>query len=98
MAQFARTPVADLYDTPAWTSHVSAGDSLITDPQTQLNAVGRHHPGSYGTNGHSYGGTANFIYVDGHVEKKNIAQTMGAGTAWEWGDRYFSISGNNTVR
>jgi prepilin-type N-terminal cleavage/methylation domain-containing protein/prepilin-type processing-associated H-X9-DG protein len=56
---------------------------------TELNAVGRHHPG-----GDEWGGTANFIYTDGHVERKTVMQTM---VAREWGDRYYSVTGDNVV-
>lgn len=87
----AATPIQSLYTADQLAGHMAAGDSLIADPQTQLNAVGRQHPGNYG----KYGGTTNFIYVDGHVERKNVVQTMGA--SWEWGDAYYSLTGNNSV-
>ncbi|HVT82886.1 MAG TPA: prepilin-type N-terminal cleavage/methylation domain-containing protein [Phycisphaerae bacterium] len=96
--QFARPDINDLYDKTQLASHEGAGDSLITDPQTQLNAVGRQHPGGYSAGGRNFGGTANFIYMDGHIERKNVAQTMGAGGAWEWGDAYYTITGNTSVR
>jgi len=54
-----------------------------------INAVGRHHPG-----GDEYGGTANFLYCDTHVERKTIFQTMEHG---EWGDRFYSL-GDDPVR
>ncbi len=56
----------------------------------ETNAVGRHHPG-----GDKFGGTANFLYIDGHVERKTIHQTL---EAREWGDRYWGITGENRVR
>lgn len=57
---------------------------------SELNAVGRHHPG-----GDPYtGGTANFLYADAHVERKSVLQTV---KDWEWGLRYYSITGNNKV-
>ena len=55
----------------------------------ETNAVGRHHPG-----GDALGGTANFTYTDGHVERKTIRDTL---HAREWGDRYYSITGRNEV-
>lgn len=63
---------------------------LISGAQgTELNAVGRHHPG-----GDKYGGTANFLYCDGHVARKTVWQTM---NDREWGDRYYSVTGDNKV-
>ncbi len=62
---------------------------LIEDDVTSLNAVGRHHDG-----GDALGGAANFVYADGHVERKTVAQTL---TDREWGDRFYTISGNNDV-
>ncbi len=56
---------------------------------SEANAVGRHHPG-----GDKLGGTANFLYADGHVERKTIRQTL---ERWEWGRRYYSLSGYNKV-
>lgn len=63
---------------------------LIEDERTQLNVVGRHHPG-----GDNFGGTTNFTYADGHVERKTIAQTI---LNREWGDKFYSLTGNNTVK
>jgi prepilin-type N-terminal cleavage/methylation domain-containing protein/prepilin-type processing-associated H-X9-DG protein len=57
---------------------------------SELNAVGRHHPGGGGY----VGGTANFVYADGHVEKKSVLQTIQTG---DWGTRYYSINGNNKI-
>lgn len=56
-----------------------------------LDALGRHHPGGDDL----YGGTANFLYVDTHVERKTIIETM---KRFEWGDRYYSLTGNNSVQ
>jgi prepilin-type processing-associated H-X9-DG protein len=65
--------------------------NLLDNPGiSELNAVGRHHPG-----GDDYtGGTANFLYGDGHVEKKSLLQTV---KNWEWGLKYYAISGENKV-
>lgn len=52
-------------------------------------AVGRHHTGR-----DDFGGTGNFAFVDGHVETTNIAKTV---VKRRWGDRYYSITGNNTI-
>lgn len=56
---------------------------------SELNAVGRHHPG-----GDQLGGSTNFLYVDGHVERKTLLQTL---ENREWGDHYYSITGPNKV-
>ena len=55
----------------------------------ETNAIGRHHPG-----GDQLGGTANFVYTDGHVELKTVLQTM---KNREWGEAYYSITGRNEV-
>ncbi len=98
---FIPTDVSSLYDINTLNSYANSGQQLIEDSSSQLNAVGRNHPGSYSHNGKNYGGSTNFLYVDGHVERKNIAQTVvdQANTAnWEWGDRYYAINGDNRVR
>jgi prepilin-type processing-associated H-X9-DG protein len=33
--------------------------------------------------------TTNFLYCDGHVENKNIVETING--KWEWGDRMYSM-------
>lgn len=65
--------------------------SLMDNPGvSELNAVGRSHPG-----GDAYcGGAANFLYADGHVEKKSVLQSI---QGWEWGLYYYSLSGQNKV-
>ncbi len=60
------------------------GANLIEDGNSQLNAVGRHHPG----------GRANFGYIDGHVEAKTLEETI---KFREWGNQVWSLSGNNQV-
>jgi prepilin-type N-terminal cleavage/methylation domain-containing protein/prepilin-type processing-associated H-X9-DG protein len=54
----------------------------------EINAVGRHHPG-----GDRLGGAANFLYVDGHVERKTILETI---KQRQWGEAYYSLTGENT--
>lgn len=66
------------------------GENMIEDSNSTLNAVGRHHPG--GDN--EYGGTANFVFVDGHVENMTVLDSI---RQMKWGDRFFSLSGNNAV-
>ncbi len=55
-----------------------------------LNAVGRTHPG--GDAGKAYGGTANFAFVDGHVERTTVRETISKKL---WGDRFYSLTGRN---
>ncbi len=55
----------------------------------ETNAVGRHHPG-----GDKLGGTANFVFVDGHVERQTILQSL---KDRQWGDKYYALTGNTTV-
>ncbi len=58
---------------------------------TELNAVGRHHPGG----DDDFGGTANFLYTDGSVDRKRIKDTL---DKREWGDRYYSLNGKSEVK
>jgi len=64
---------------------------LMDNPAVaETNAVGRSHPG-----GDAFtGGAANFLYADGHVEKKSVLQTI---EGWEWGLYYYSLSGKNKI-
>jgi prepilin-type N-terminal cleavage/methylation domain-containing protein/prepilin-type processing-associated H-X9-DG protein len=55
----------------------------------EINVVGRHHPG-----GDRFGGTANFLFTDGHVSRTTILQTM---RQWQWGSAYYSLTGKNKV-
>jgi prepilin-type N-terminal cleavage/methylation domain-containing protein/prepilin-type processing-associated H-X9-DG protein len=64
------------------------GPNMIRDGNTILNAVGRTHPGGDRT----YGGTANFSYVDGHVERSTILDTI---RKKRWGDRFYTLTGAN---
>lgn len=64
----------------------------FTNSQCNLSAVGRIHPGGGAVAG--YGGASNFVFVDGHVERKNIVETI---RARQWGDRFYSLTGPNKV-
>jgi len=64
------------------------GVNMINDANTTLNAVGRQHPGGDKT----YGGTANFVFVDGHCENMTVRDSI---QKRKWGDRFYSISGRN---
>jgi len=61
-----------------------ARDLIDAGTETSLNAVGRHHPGK----------RANFLFVDGHVEAMTLKETVEQRL---WGDRYWSLTGNNRV-
>lgn len=64
---------------------------LLDTPGTpETNVVGRHHPGGDALSG----GAANFLYADGHVERKGIVQTL---ANKEWGLKYYAISGVNDI-
>lgn len=63
---------------------------LIDDPDAaSLNAVGRTHT----TSDKRVGGSANFVFVDGHVSRTTVLQTLNDRL---WGDRFFSLTGSNT--
>lgn len=66
------------------------GDAMIRDGNSILNAVGRHHPGA---RDRAYGGTANFVFVDGHVERMTVLESI---RQQKWGDRIYSLTGRNT--
>ena len=63
---------------------------VLGELNTEVQVVGRHHG-----QGDKFGGTANFLYIDGAVARKTIHQTL---KQQEWGDRFYSITGNNEVR
>ncbi len=67
------------------------GDGMIDDPDTQLNAIGRHHPGGSDS---TYGGSTNFGMVDGSVKNSTILDTIEKKL---WGDRVWSLTGVNQV-
>ena len=80
------------YNLKPYAAMMGAAPAEIIDcaPGHEVNSVGRHHPG--GDN--KYGGTANFLYVDGHVARKTILETL---KDREWGHRYYGITGKNKV-
>jgi prepilin-type processing-associated H-X9-DG protein len=60
------------------------GRHEVNNELTRLNAVGRHHGN----------GRANYAFVDGHVDLMDLRQTVKDRL---WGDRFYSITGNNEV-
>lgn len=63
--------------------------SLIDSQSPALNAVGRVHAGGDS----KYGGTANFVFVDGHVQRLNVIETVRERL---WGEKFYSLTGTNT--
>jgi len=55
---------------------------------SEFNVIGRHHPGKG-----KFGGTTNFLYLDGSVQRKDVYQTL---KNREWGSAYYTIAGTNT--
>lgn len=64
--------------------------SLLDPGFSTLNATGRHHPG--GSN--DIGGTANYSFLDGHVERTDIYETV---LDEKWGDGYYTITGTKDI-
>lgn len=67
--------------------YVSLGqvpEGAIADPNTELNAVGRHHTGN----------AANFAFLDGHLETMTVQNSV---LQRKWGDKFYSISGDNRI-
>lgn len=67
----------------------SAVGAIEGSLDSQLNAIGRHHPGS-----DKLGGTTNFLYADGSVQRKFILQTL---QDREWGDKFYSLTGGDEL-
>ncbi len=68
-------------------AEIEEGSDLTSSATfSQLNAIGRHHPG-----GDKLGGTANFMFVDGHVERTTIIKTI---QDRKWGDAMYSVTGS----
>ncbi len=80
-------------DPPAYFISVGAG---IPNPDTTLDFVGRNHGKlAHGTISTSTSSTAwdlgksNFLYVDGHVETKHVAETVYPRT--QWGEKFYDL-------
>ncbi len=83
-ARFLYPPKSSIYE------QSSLGPNMISDANSTLNSVGRHHTGGDDT----YGGTSNFVFADGHVARMTVLQSVEDRL---WGDRFYSLSGNNVV-
>lgn len=73
---------------------VRQAKSLIETNKSELNAVARDHPWADRTYRKTFGGSANFLYLDAHAENDTIYNTV---EDRKWGDRYYSLSGANEV-
>lgn len=66
----------------------AVGEALMEDSQGEISAIARHHAGK-----DKFGGSSNFLFVDGHVGKYTIWQTQSERL---WGDKVYSLSGSGT--
>jgi prepilin-type N-terminal cleavage/methylation domain-containing protein/prepilin-type processing-associated H-X9-DG protein len=82
--RFAYPSINDLF------ADGSVPDGAIGDGAgTTLNLVGRTHKGKRDR----FGGAANFVFVDGHVEFLTVAETIERRL---WGDQFWSLTGGGT--
>ncbi|QOJ00708.1 MAG: prepilin-type N-terminal cleavage/methylation domain-containing protein [Phycisphaeraceae bacterium] len=78
-------------DTRIWSLDDNrSGEFAIDNNQTDLNVVGRSHPGG----DKKYGGTANFVFCDGHGERMTVRESIQKRL---WGDRFYGLTGGNRV-
>jgi prepilin-type N-terminal cleavage/methylation domain-containing protein/prepilin-type processing-associated H-X9-DG protein len=70
-------------------SYARIGPDMIGHDTDMLNAVGRSHPSS----DKYIGGSANFVFVDGHVDRLSVRESLRKKL---WGDRFYSLTGQNT--
>jgi prepilin-type N-terminal cleavage/methylation domain-containing protein/prepilin-type processing-associated H-X9-DG protein len=88
------TPPVRSADRPAWfypdNGEILASDQLpgndLFGSASELNAVGRRHSGK---GDKAFGGTSNYAFLDGHVERLDIKASS---NGRKWGDRFYSIS------
>ncbi len=64
-------------------------NGLIDGALHPLNTVGRQQPGSKGP----YGGSSHFVFLDGHVDRMNVVETVKKRL---WGEKFYSLSGAGT--
>jgi len=77
--RFFYAPLSTLYEDD---KDPTAGN--IRSPERHINLVGKHHPGK----------TANFVFLDGHVDTLKLRETIEKKL---WGDRIYTLSGDNAV-
>lgn len=67
------------------------GVGMISDGAlTTMNAVGRNHKVAKD----AYGGSSDFAYCDGHVERSFLIKTI---EQRRWGERFWSLTGSGTL-
>ncbi|HVT89868.1 MAG TPA: type II secretion system protein [Tepidisphaeraceae bacterium] len=66
----------------------------ISASKTRLDWVGRNHYPAFDQTGFNIG-KSNFLYVDGHVETKQIRETLAP--AFEWGQTIYSMTPINDI-
>lgn len=87
---FRYTPIGDAtYGLKSQAQIEEASNLIGGSLGTELNAIGRHHPGE-----DKLGGSANFLFCDGHLERTTVLRTM---ELRRWGERYYSLSGETIV-
>jgi prepilin-type processing-associated H-X9-DG protein len=85
-----RASVSDLSPDPSMTAGVGSS------PITTLDWVGRNH-GSHILDSSGFDTRkSNFLYLDGHVETKNIRETLTP--AFQWGDQFYSLTGGDNIQ
>jgi prepilin-type N-terminal cleavage/methylation domain-containing protein/prepilin-type processing-associated H-X9-DG protein len=62
----------------------------IDSADYRMHTIGRHHGGRDGV-----GGSANFVFMDGHAENTFITKTI---EEKKWGSRFWSLTGNNRIQ
>jgi prepilin-type N-terminal cleavage/methylation domain-containing protein/prepilin-type processing-associated H-X9-DG protein len=62
---------------------------------SRLDWVGRNHGSSKKTGNGTDARTSNFLYVDGHVETKNVVETVTP--KFQWGERMYTLVPNNDM-
>lgn len=72
-------------------SQTAASGLLREEVFSPLNAVGRHHSANKDK---TYGGTTNFVYMDGHADRTTLVETVKKRL---WGDRFYALTGENRV-
>jgi prepilin-type N-terminal cleavage/methylation domain-containing protein/prepilin-type processing-associated H-X9-DG protein len=88
---------AQMMNDPEMELSQGASTTNVVTPNCSLDFVGRNHGGAkkYGSVGGGYSGnqwdlrTSNFLYLDGHVETKNVADTVYPRN--EWGTDYYTL-------
>ena len=91
-ASFTWASIGDLSNDPQ--AQISPGSPIL---YTTLDFVGRNHGGAKrfgrvsGDNRSWDLRTSNFLYLDGHVETKNISQTVYPSNQWTYNNDFYSL-------